>query len=81
MDTENGIIDHNAQRQKVEHVGEILPDRGRAVLPGALEVEAICLQSAVKTWIEVSDIRSVGRSLGFLRESTSESESPHFTLA
>lgn len=43
MNTEDGVIDHNAKGQEVEHVGEILPDGRRAVFPRALQVEPVRL--------------------------------------
>ena len=42
-----GIIDDHAQGKKVEHVGKVLPDRGRAVLSRAFEVEAVSLALSV----------------------------------
>ena len=43
VDAKYGIIDDHAQGEKVEHVGKVLPDRGRAVFSRTLEVEAVCL--------------------------------------
>lgn len=44
MHTEDLIIDHNAQREEVEHVREIVPDIGVAVLPHALGIETVRLR-------------------------------------
>jgi hypothetical protein len=44
VNAEYGIVDDYAERQKVEHVGKILPDRWRAVFPSTLQIESISLR-------------------------------------
>ena len=41
MYTKYLIINHNAQCQKVEHVGEVMTDIGVAVFAGTLGVETV----------------------------------------
>lgn len=43
MHTEDLVVDHNAEGEEVEHVGEVVPDVGVSVLPRALSVEPIRL--------------------------------------
>jgi hypothetical protein len=45
----NLIVHHDAQRQKVEHVREVLPYDRRAVLAGTFGVESICLREMIAT--------------------------------
>lgn len=40
---EDLVVDHDAQGQKVEHVGEVVPDVRVTVFPRALGVEAVGL--------------------------------------
>lgn len=40
------IVDHHAQSEEVEHIGEIMPNIRIAVLSGTLGVEAIRLRDA-----------------------------------
>ena len=46
MDTEYLVIDNNTQGQEVEHIGEVMPDIGVAVLAGALCIKTIGLRNA-----------------------------------
>lgn len=41
MDTEYLVVDDHAERQKIKHVGEMMPDIGIAVFPRALGIESI----------------------------------------
>ena len=41
MNAKDLVADDNTQRQVVEHVGEVMPDIGAAILASALGVEAI----------------------------------------
>ena len=43
MNAKDLVVDHAGQRQVVEHVGEVVPDRCVAVLSRALGVEAVRL--------------------------------------
>lgn len=45
VDAEYRVVDDHAESEKVEHVGEILPDCRRAVFSSTFEVESIGLQS------------------------------------
>lgn len=46
VDAEDLVVDHHAQGQEIEHVGEVVPDVGVAVLPGAFGVKPIRLRDA-----------------------------------
>lgn len=46
MNAKDLIVDHHAQGEKIEHVGEIVPNIGIAILSCALRVEAIGLGDA-----------------------------------
>jgi hypothetical protein len=41
MNAEYLVINHDAQGQEVEHVGEVVPDISIAVLPGTFGIEAV----------------------------------------
>lgn len=41
---EDFVVDHDRERQEVEHVREVCPHVRRAVLPHALRVEAVRLR-------------------------------------
>ena len=43
MHAEDLVIDHDGQREEVEHVREVVPDVGVAVLAVAFGVEAVGL--------------------------------------
>ena len=45
MHTEDLAVNHHGQREEVEHVGEVCPHEGRAVLALALRVEAVRLRT------------------------------------
>jgi hypothetical protein len=63
MDAEYSIVDHSAEGEKVEHVGEVGPNVWVAVFPDALHVEAIGLPKirtvsvgpALLTWVTALD--------------------------
>lgn len=59
MYTEDLIVDDNRQRQKVEHVGEIVPDIRIAVLSGALGVEAVRLGDTARLVVATNEVDSV----------------------
>lgn len=46
MHAEDLVIDHDGEREVVEHIGEIVPDGCVAVLPATLCVEAVGLGNA-----------------------------------
>ena len=60
MDAENLVVDHHAQSQEVEHVGEVVPHVGVAVLAGAFGVKAIRLGNAAGLMIASDQVDSVG---------------------
>ena len=80
VNTEDCVVNDDTEREKVEHVGEIMPNGRRAVLPRTLEVKPISLSSQlcvgdIVNRILASDIRSVtARRLGFLKQCTSYSD-------
>ena len=43
MNAEDLVVDHHAECQEVEHVGEIVPDVGVAVFPGTFSIEPVGL--------------------------------------
>lgn len=45
VNAEYPIVDDDGQSEEIEHVGEVRPDGGAAVLPDAFGVEAVCLSS------------------------------------
>lgn len=44
MHGEDGIVDHDGERQKVEEIGEEAPDFGRAILASAFLLKAVGLR-------------------------------------
>lgn len=58
----NLVIYYNAERQEVEHIGEIVPDVGIAVLARAFGVKAIGLGNATRLVIASDQMYSVGVS-------------------
>jgi hypothetical protein len=57
--TEYLIINHNAQSQKVEHVGKIMPHIGVPILPRTLSVEAIGLGDAARLVVAADQVHAV----------------------
>lgn len=45
---EDLVVDHDRQREEVEHVREVRPHMRRAVLAHAFRVEPVCLQKEVE---------------------------------
>jgi hypothetical protein len=43
MNAKYSVIDHDGQRQEVEHVREVGPDSGRTILPHAFCIETVRL--------------------------------------
>lgn len=59
MYAEDLIVDDNRQRQKVEHVGEIVPHIRIAVLSRALSVEAVRLGDTARLVVATNEVDSV----------------------
>jgi hypothetical protein len=74
VNAEDGVVDDDAEGEKVKHVGKVLPDGWRAVFASTFEVEAIRLkdQRYLKSIRRggASDFRSLNLSTGFLKEYT-----------
>ena len=62
MDTEDLVVDHNAEGEEVEHVGEVVPDVGVPVFAGALGVEAVGLSYAARFVITADEVYAIGVS-------------------
>lgn len=62
MDTENLIIYHDTECQKIKHVGKVMPNVGVAILAGALGIEAIGLGDAARLVVASYQMNSVGVS-------------------
>lgn len=62
MDTENLVIYDDTKRQKVKHVGKVMPDIGVAVLARAFGVEAVGLGDAAGFMVASDQMDSVGVS-------------------
>ena len=79
MNAKDRVIDDHAQCEKVEHIGEVVPNGRRPVFPRAFEVESIRLSVNLShsrmDHNVASDIRSVtARRLGFLEQCTTHSD-------
>ena len=59
MYAEDLVVDDNRQRQKVKHVGEIVPHIRIAVLSGALGVEAVRLSHTARLVVATNEVDSV----------------------
>lgn len=46
MDTKDLVVDHDAESEKVKHVGEVMPDVGISVFPRTFRIESIRLCDA-----------------------------------
>lgn len=62
VDAEDLVVDHHAQGEEVEHVGEVVPDVGVAVFPDALGVEAIGLCDASGFVVPANQMHTLGVS-------------------
>lgn len=62
MDAENPVVDDHAERQKIKHVGEVMPDTSVAVLAGTFSVEAIRLRDAARLVIPSNQMHALGVS-------------------
>lgn len=62
MYTEYLIINHDTQCQKVEHVGEVMPDIGITVFARALGVETVRLGDAARLVVAADKVYSLGIS-------------------
>lgn len=56
------VVDHNAQCEEIEHVGEIVPDVGVAVFPSTLGIEPIRLGHAAGLMISADKVHALGVS-------------------
>lgn len=59
MDTEYGVVDYDGKGEEIEHVGEMVPDVGIPVFPGALGVEAVGLRDAARFVVAADEVDSV----------------------
>lgn len=50
VDTEYCVVNHNAECEKIEHIGKVLPHGGRAVFASAFQVESVRL---IVSWIRI----------------------------
>jgi len=57
---EDLVADDDGQRQEVEHVGEVVPDVGVAVLAGTLGVEAVGLCDAPRLVVAADEVDALG---------------------
>ena len=62
MYTEYLVVDDDAQSEEVEHVGEVVPYVGVAVLSGTLGVEAVGLGDAARLVVAADEVNSLGVS-------------------
>lgn len=59
---EDLVVDHHGEREEVEHVREVVPDVGVAVLARALGVEAVGLRDAAGFVVAADQVDAVGVS-------------------
>lgn len=59
MDAEDLVVDNDAKSEKIEHIGEIMPDVCIAILSGALGVEAIRLCDTSGLMVSADQVHSV----------------------
>lgn len=62
VDTEDLVIDHYAQCEKVEHVGKIVPDVGIAVFPSTLGIKPVRLGHTARLVVPTDKVYSLGIS-------------------
>lgn len=62
MDAEDLVVDDHAERQKIEHVGKVVPNVGVAVFSGAFCIEAVRLGHASRFMIPSYQMDAVGVS-------------------
>lgn len=62
MDTENLVIDHDAEGKEIEHVREVMPDVGVAVFSCAFGVETVGLGDASRLVVATDEMNAVGVS-------------------
>lgn len=58
MHTEYLVVDHNAEGQIIEHVGEIMPHVGITVFAGTFGVEAVGLGNAARLMVAADKMNS-----------------------
>ena len=59
VDTEDLVVDDHAEGQKIEHIGEIVPDICVAVFAGALGIEAVGLRHTPRLMIPTDQMYTV----------------------
>lgn len=59
VDAENLVVDDNTEGEEVEHVGEVVPNAGVAVLARALGVEAVALGDAAALVVAADQVDAV----------------------
>lgn len=62
MNTEYLVIDHHAQRQEVEHIGEVVPDVCVTVFSSAFGVESVGLGDTAGFVVSSDQVDSLGVS-------------------
>jgi len=62
MNAEYLIVDDHTQGKEVEHVGEIMPDIGIAVLSCAFGVKSIRLSNATRLMVAANEVNAMGVS-------------------
>ena len=62
MHAEDLVVDHDAEGQEIEHIREIVPDIGVAVLAGAFCVETVRLGDAAGFMISANQVDTLGVS-------------------
>ena len=59
MHAEYLVVDHNAQGEKIEHVGKIVPNVGVAVFPSALRIKPVRLGHAAGLVISADEMHTL----------------------
>lgn len=59
MDTENLIVDDDAQGKEIEHIGEVMPDICVSVLPGAFCVKAVRLRDSTRFMVATDEVHAM----------------------
>ena len=62
MDAEYLVVDDHAQRKKIEHVGEVVPDIGIAVFSCTLRVKSVRLSNAARLMVAADEMNAMGVS-------------------
>lgn len=62
VDAEYLVVDDHAQREIIEHVGEMVPNAGIPIFPRALGIEAIRLSDSAGLVVSTDQMNTVGVS-------------------